>query len=114
MNTLELKVGDEVGVSSRHSEIISTVTRETRTCWAVNGILFHKHNGRERGGNVWYSSHLFKATPEKKAHIAERIKRYNLVQRIKVTDFQSLHTDTLIKINALLPKSKKTKQQPKE
>lgn len=101
----ELKVGDEVFVSSRYYKKIKIITKITPKTIVIENNIFNKSNGQQRGGDVYK---LHQVTPESKAEFLEEQAKEEKIYWVK-NRFSRFNNDQLIKIYDLLhqPKGEK-------
>lgn len=115
----EVKAGDKIIVTGKFSapDTIEVVERVTPKFVVVNGVKYHKSDGRRSGGDIWTSGiHLKHATEEAVAKIEEQKLRNNIIYFLQnKCDYTQLPTQTLRILYMLLnPKvANKDKQVPK-
>jgi hypothetical protein len=98
----ELKVGDEVVVSGRHSKYIDKITKVMPMSVEVGNRRYRKTDGIERSDDIWDRTHIIECTPERKEAIRNRDRRIRMANHCRGTDWNKLDNERLERIVAIL------------
>lgn len=102
-NFEDIKVGEKLIMNRLwYDSQVGTVEKVTKTTFTVNGIVFNKNSGRQRGAydsySYWYVS---RATEEQLARIKMETATKNYVNYLKKFDYSKLPFEKLQEIYKL-------------
>lgn len=102
-----LKIGDEVIIhygGIRHGVLpkISNVEKINKVTVSVNGILYNIKDGFERGRDHWSYRYITECTIEKKADLAVRYERADILTEIAQTKWSEMPIEKLREVFAII------------
>jgi len=117
MNDLKnLKVGDFVLIRGGDFDAKcykKPITRITAKYFEVNGALYEKTTGRQRGGNEWHCAMIYAYDPKIHDKQIEETQKLILIRYLNNYDFKNLSYTFLKELYKTLEKSKGVKNEEK-
>ena len=102
-----LKIGDEVivipgGIRSGNLPRIRKVEKTNKASISVDGTLYNIKDGFERARDVWAYTYITECTAEKKADLALRYERANILTAIHNAEWSKMSIEQLRAIREII------------